>query len=91
MNLLFDVLDIILNISWVANTTALIASTVLGIIWFHPDVFGTTWMNLVNLKQADITSKRAKIAILWNIPITFILAANISAFCKHLDYRTAAE
>jgi hypothetical protein len=91
MKLFLDIIDIILNISWFANTAALIASTILGIIWFHPRVFGTAWMHLVKFKKTDATKKHAKISILWNLPITFILAANISAFCKHLDYRSAIE
>lgn len=27
----------------------------------------------------------------WNLPITFILAANISAFCKHFQYTEPAQ
>lgn len=91
MDLLSRVLHIITNISWVADISALIASLVLGIIWFHPRVFGTAWMELVKLKPEDRKSTRAFNAMFWSIPITFIIAANIAAFCKHFKHTTAAE
>lgn len=47
MDLLSSVLHIIANISWAADISALIVSTILGIIWFHPKVFGTKWRTLV--------------------------------------------
>lgn len=91
MNLLSDVFHIITNISWTADITALIASVILGIIWFHPAVFGTAWMRLVNLKKEQTKNTRARMAMLYNLPITFIIAANIAAFCKHFKHDTAAE
>jgi hypothetical protein len=86
MDLFSRVLHIITNISWAADLTALIASVVLGIVWFHPKVFGKTWMELVKLKPEDRKSTRALNAMFWNIPITFIIAANIAAFCKHFKH-----
>lgn len=91
MNLLSDVLHIMANISWAADVSATIASLVLGVIWFHPSVFGTAWLRLINLKVEDTQSVRAKNAMIWHIPLTFIIAANIAAFCKHFDYDTPAQ
>ena len=48
-------------------------------------------MQLVGLKPEDMTSVRARNAMFWNLPITFIIAANIAAFCKHFDYDTPAQ
>lgn len=91
MDLFSAVLHITTNISWAADISALIVSTALGIIWFHPRVFGTAWRNLVGLKEEDTRNIRAKNAMVWNIPITFIIAANIAAFCKHFEYDTPAK
>jgi hypothetical protein len=91
MNLISDVLHIIANISWAADISATIVSAIIGIIWYHPSVFGTTWMGLVGLKPEDMKSVKSKNAMFWNLPITFIIAANIAAFCKHFDYDTPAK
>jgi len=91
MNLLSDVLHIIANISWAADISATIVSAIIGIIWYHPAVFGTRWMQLVGLEPEDMKSVRSRNAMFWNLPITFFIAANIAAFCKHFDYDTPAK
>ena len=91
MKLLSDILHIMANISWAADIFAMIASIVIGYIWFHPLVFGTVWMRLVNLKKEETQSVAAKNAMVWSIPLWFIIAANIAAFCKHFDYDTPAQ
>jgi hypothetical protein len=91
MSIFSSVLHIISNISWRADISALIASVVVGVIWYHPKVFGMMWVKLVGLKKEQIKNGRARKAMLWNIPITFIIAANIAAFCKHFGYHTAEK
>jgi len=91
MNLLSDVFHIIANVSWGADISATVVSLVLGTIWFHPSVFGTAWMQYVNLKKEEAQSIKAKNSSIWTLPITFIIAANIAAFCKHFDYDTPAQ
>lgn len=34
---------------------------------------------------------KKKSAFLWHIPISFLIAANITAFCKHFKYQSAME
>lgn len=91
MSLIFDVFHIIGNISWAADISALIVSLIIGFVWYSPYVFGTIWMGLVGLKKEDIESVKAKNSVLWTIPITFVIAANIAAFCKHFEYDTPSQ
>ncbi len=91
MDILNDVFRIITNISWGPDIAATIVAMVMGMIWYHPQMLGTIWMRETGLTAEKITSIKAKNAMMWAIPITFIIAANIAAFCKHFDYRSAPE
>lgn len=88
MKFLFDVLDIVLNVSWVADLSGMVVAVALGFLWYHPLVFGNAWMQLSGLKQEDVKSVKAQNALLWTLPITFIIAANIAAFCKKFNFDT---
>lgn len=91
MNLLSDLLHIITNISWAADISATIVAMVIGYIWYHPSVLGTVWAKVANLSPESISSVRAKNGFLYTFPLTFVIAANITAFCKHLEYTDPAR
>jgi len=91
MNLLSDLLHIITNISWAADISATLVAMIIGYIWYHPSVFGTVWARVANLSPESINSVRAKNGFLYTLPITFVIAANITAFCKHLEYTDPAR
>ncbi len=42
--------------NWLAMLVALVASFVIGFIWYHKALFGTTWMQLVGLNAEKIKS-----------------------------------
>lgn len=91
MKIFSDLINIITNISWAADISATIAAVLIGIIWYHPSVFGTRWMNLIRLCREDTKTIRARNGLFWTVPITFIIAANIAAFCKHLQHTDPAR
>jgi hypothetical protein len=91
MKIFSDLLHIITNISWGADITATIVAMAIGYIWYHPSVFGTVWMRVANISPETVNSVKAKNSFLYTFPITFIIAANIAAFCKHLEYTDPAR
>lgn len=91
MKIFSDLLHIITNISWGADIAATIVAMVIGYIWYHPSVFGTIWVKVANLSTESVSSVRAKNGFLYTFPITFVIAANITAFCKHLEYTDPAR
>lgn len=91
MKIFSDLLHMITNISWAADISATIVAVLIGIIWYHPSVFGTAWMNMINLRREDTNTIKAKKGLFWTLPITFFIAANIAAFCKHLGYTDPAR
>jgi Protein of unknown function (DUF1761) len=91
MKIFSDLLHIITNISWVADLSATIVAMIIGYIWYHPSVFGTIRAKVVNLSPESINSVRTKNSFLYTFPITFVIAANIAAFCKHLEYTDPAR
>jgi Protein of unknown function (DUF1761) len=91
MKIISDILNIITNISWAADLSATIVAMVIGYIWYHSSVFGTVWVRVANLSTESINSLQAKYNVLYMFPITFIIAANIAAFCKHLKYTDPAR
>jgi len=90
MKLFSDVIHIILNISWAANIAGMVVAVSLAAFVWVP-LFGKTWLKLAGLKEENMSSNKAKNALFWSLPITFFLAANISAFCKHFQYTTPSQ
>ncbi|MBP6921330.1 DUF1761 domain-containing protein [Candidatus Gracilibacteria bacterium] len=86
MKIFSDIFHIITNISWAADISATIVAVLIGVVWYNPSVFGKAWMNGVNLKREDTQTVKARNNLFWTLPITFVIAANIAAFCKHLEY-----
>ncbi len=90
MNLLSDIFHIITNISWAADTVSTIVSVFIGMIWYSSMIFGTAWMELTGLKEKTGGTNHLT-AMLWHVPIAFLISANIAAFCKHFEYDTPAQ
>lgn len=92
MKLLNDLIDIVTTISWKADIAAVIVAIVIGMVWYHESVFGKVWMNLVGIiDKESLNKKRTSKSLLWFVPIALLIAANISAFCKHFGYYTAPK
>jgi hypothetical protein len=90
MNLFSDMIRVIANVSWSADISAVLVFMIISGVWYSPLVFGKTWRNLVGLTKEQF-QKRALVSLLWNAPLTFLIAANIAAFCKHFGYDTATQ
>lgn len=90
MKLLSDVMHIVANISWGADIAGMIVSLVLWMVWYSQMVFGKMWMQEIGFTPEKFGTKSQN-ALLLHIPIAFLIAANISAFCKHFEYHTAAQ
>ncbi len=83
---------LITDIEWVSNILAIGVALGIGVIWYHSRVFGTLWRRLANLELQDVSLKqRAKTAIIWQTPMLFFLAADMTAFLKHLQWSGALK
>jgi len=61
---------------------ATIARIILGMIWYSPGVFGTSWMKMVGIK--DIKPKDGQMAIVGGVITSIIIAAMMSCFITRL-------
>lgn len=86
--MLTDLARVVLNIAWTADILATVTAIVIGVIWYHPRVFGTAWTSMVNGKKDNTQSIQVSNTTIWNIPIMFVVAANIAAFCKYFEFDT---
>ena len=83
---------LITDVEWVSNILAIGVALSIGVIWYLSRVFGKTWRRLANLELQDVSLKqRAKTAIIWQTPMLFFLAADMTAFLKHLQWSGALE
>lgn len=85
-------LALLTDIEWVSNILAIGVALSIGVIWYHSRVFGKTWRRLANLELQDVSLRqRAKTAIIWQTPMLFFLAADMTAFLKHLQWSGAIK
>lgn len=85
-------LSILTDVEWVSNILAIVVALGLGVVWYHSRVFGKAWRRLANLELQDVSLRqRAKTAIIWQTPMLFVLAADMTAFLKHLQWHGAMK
>jgi hypothetical protein len=51
------------EVSFLPILVAGIANIVLGMIWFHPKVFGSSWMGGANISAADMAAGKKKMMV----------------------------
>lgn len=87
----FDsVLPLITDVDWVSNILAIGVALGLGVVWYHSRVFGTVWRRLANLELQDVSlGRRAKTALIWQTPMLFVIAVDMTAFLRHLQWHGA--
>lgn len=83
MGLLSDVLHIITNISWKADIAGTFIMCVIGAFWHSSFAFGPMWTKLIGLTPEQYESPLGNNLRLFQIPIAFLITANVAAFCKH--------
>jgi hypothetical protein len=62
------------EINWLAVLLAAVSSMVVGAIWYAKPVFGTRWMRLSGITDAD-TQKGAALALILTFIVSFFTAA----------------
>ena len=85
-----NVITSLTDIEWVSNILAVGVALAIGVVWYHARVFGTAWRRLAHLELQDVSLKqRAKTALIWQTPMLFILAMDMTAFLRHLQWHGA--
>jgi|GEM_PF-1409285 len=83
-------IGLLTDIEWISNILAVGVALTIGVVWYHARVFGTVWRRLAHLELQDVSLKqRAKTALIWQTPMLFILAVDMTAFLRHLQWHGA--
>jgi Protein of unknown function (DUF1761) len=86
------IFSLLSGINWISNIVAVGVALAIGVVWYHTRVFGKTWRRLANLELQDVSLRqRAKTAIIWQTPMLFVLAIDMSAFLQHLQWHGAIK
>ena len=81
------VLNLILDVNWLAIIVSVIISVVLGFLWYGP-LFGKPWMKLMNINPKDVDKKKKRmgktyfvmiISTLISVYILSLLIINLGA------------
>lgn len=62
--------------NWLAVIVAAFSSMALGFIWYHPKVFGTSWMKGAGLTMDD--AKKSNMGLIFGL--AFVMAIVVSSF-----------
>ena len=70
--------ELLSHISIPAALVAALSSLVIGFIWYHPKVFGTSWMRSLGKTEDDLSG--GNMAVIFGV--TFIVAALLAYFLQ---------
>lgn len=68
------------NVNLLAVLASGVASMVIGFVYYHPKVFGDTWMKLVGISKSDIDAKKSEMGKIYgmmfaaSLVMAFVLA-----------------
>lgn len=80
------------SIHLVAILTAVIANTIVGMVWYSPGVFGGMWMSLVGLTPEKIKKSGGPgRAIAISVLMSVLTALTLSVLFVLVDVRTVLE
>jgi hypothetical protein len=81
-----------MNINFLAVAVAVIASFIVGALWYSPVLFGKLWMHLTGTTQIEMkNSTNVKRAYTVNIIGTIITALAIAVIFDYADIKTPFE
>ncbi|HLD81782.1 MAG TPA: DUF1761 domain-containing protein [Patescibacteria group bacterium] len=69
-----------LDLNYAAIIVSVIASMILGMIWYSPAMFGNMWMKLSGLKKEDIKKEEANKGMFASAVAALVMAAVLSQF-----------
>jgi Na+/proline symporter len=76
-------------VNYLAVAAVAVLNMVLGMVWYHPKVFGAMWMNAMGLKEKDIDKKGMGAKYASNAIASFVFAI-ILALLINLTGTTSA-
>ena len=69
-----------LDLNYAAIIVSVIASMILGMIWYSPAMFGNMWMKLSGLKKEDIKKEEANKGMFASAVAALVMVAVLSQF-----------
>lgn len=72
-----------MDINFLAIFIAAFSSLVMGFIWYHPKVFGTVWMQVAGISEAQIKSGNMAKILGLSLVLAFLLAFALQFLVIH--------
>ncbi len=80
---LYHFKKIVMPINWIALLVSAIVPLLIGSIWYHPKVFGSAWMKLVGLSEADAQKMNMPMVFGLTLLLGFFLAVQLNFIVIH--------
>ena len=74
----------LIDVNIFAVLAAGLASVVIGFIWYHPAVFGTMWMRIVNISPEDLEKGKKKMPLM--ALIGFVASVVLAWVLAHFSF-----
>ena len=62
------------QINWLSVIIAMLIPTVMGMIYYHPKLFGKAWMNSLGISEEDCKKSNKAVMFTVSLIMSFILA-----------------
>lgn len=68
------------QINWLSLIIATLTPTIVGMIYYHPKVFGTIWMKSIGLSEEDFKKQNRIVLFIVSLIMSFILSFSLLNF-----------
>ena len=68
------------QINWLSLIIATLTPTIVGMIYYHPKIFGTVWMKSIGLTEEDFKSQNRVLLFIISLVMSFILSFFLTNF-----------
>lgn len=72
-----------IQLNWTIIIVAALVPSITGMVWYHPKVFGTAWMNLSGLSEAKLKGGNMAIMMALSLLFSFFLALSLNPIVIH--------
>jgi len=75
--------DALQNINYLGVVLGVLASMIIGMVWYNPKVWGEQWIKLIGFKKKDLTDKQGMpVMMTISVVFYFLVAITIAALLE---------
>jgi len=75
--------DALQNINYLGVVLGVLASMIIGMVWYNPKVWGEQWIKLVGFKKKDLTDKQGMpVMMTISVVFYFLVAITVAALLE---------